>query len=153
MSNPLRKRDVIVGVLVGTLFIGLSPSRVRAFSSGPAKLAGVATMTPADGGGITITFPPLPNAFVAGGLATWTACNPPGAGSCPYVVVMGQASNASAYSPTTDCTYLNVLHKRQTQFEVQHKRCSDGSVVSLTGNVQLNWAIFKCAASSALACQ
>src|SRR5207245_11265543 len=49
MNNPRRKQRLVVGMLVGTLAIGLPPSRVHAFSAGPAKFAGVATMVPADG--------------------------------------------------------------------------------------------------------
>ena len=150
MNDPLRKQHLIVGVLVGTLFIGLLPSSVHAFTAGPAVRCGVATF-PAGNDGITVTFPSLPNSLVQGGAATWTTCN---AGeSCPYVVVMGEASNAAGYSGTTDATWFNVLKKVQTQFQVQHKRSSDGLPLVLTGDVQLNWCIFKCAAGSSKACQ
>jgi len=152
MNNPRRKQRLVVGMLVGALAIGLPPSRVHAFSAGPAKFAGVATMTPADGGGITVTFPSLPNGWMAGTGTDWATCTT--ALSCPYVVVMGEASNASGYQAgTPDCTYFNVLHKVRTQFEVQHKKCSDGSIVSTTGNVQLNWAVFRCVANAVGACQ
>jgi hypothetical protein len=42
-----------------------------------------------------------------------------------YAVVV-QATNTAGYSPTSDCTYFNPLHKRADVFEVQHKSCDDG---------------------------
>ena len=144
MHNLFRGKKLVVGVLVGTLCVGLLPIGVQAFTAGPAIRAGVATF-PNGSGGITVTFAALPNSVLLSA-TTWTICN--GNQSCPYVVVMGEAANAGGYQAgTPDCTYFNVLHKTQTSFEVQHKKCSDGSIVQLTDDVQLNWAIFKAASN------
>ncbi len=74
--------------------------------------------------GITITFlTPLPSANYS---------------------VSVQATNTAGYSPTTDCTYFNVLHKTANGFDVQHKRCNDGVPLALTVGTPLDWiAIIK----------
>ena len=55
-----------------------------------------------------------------------------------YSVVV-QPTNTAGYSPTTACTYFNVLKKTPTQFQVQHKRCNDGVPVPLDVAVSLDW--------------
>jgi hypothetical protein len=57
-----------------------------------------------------------------------------------YAVVV-QTTNTAGYSPTSDCTYFNPLHKRTDGFEVQHKRCDDGVPVKLDTGVSLNWIV------------
>lgn len=52
-----------------------------------------------------------------------------------------QATNTSGYSPTTECTYFNVLKKTATNFQVQHKTCIDGTPIALDKNVSLNWIV------------
>lgn len=80
--------------------------------------AGTASFT-AGSAGIVITFSaPMPTA--------------------KYSVVV-QATNTAGYSPTADCTYFNVLKKTQTNFQVQHKRCDNGTPVALDTNVSLDW--------------
>ena len=60
--------------------------------------------------------------------------------STAYSVVV-QETNTAGYSPTSDCTYFNPLHKRVDGFEVQHKRCDDGVPVQLDVNVSLDWIV------------
>ena len=55
-----------------------------------------------------------------------------------YVVVLTQ-SNDGGYSPTTNCTYLNVLNKNRNGFEIQHKECASGTPQDVTTNLQLGW--------------
>jgi hypothetical protein len=50
-----------------------------------------------------------------------------------------QQTNTAGYSPTTVCTYFNVLHKTANGFDVQHKRCDDGVPVALDVGVSLDW--------------
>ena len=50
-----------------------------------------------------------------------------------------QPTNTAGYSPTTVCTYFNVLKKTATQFQVQHKRCDNGVPVALDTAVSLDW--------------
>ena len=84
--------------------------------------AGTASF-PAGQDGINITFSsPLPNTN--------------------YAVVV-QPTNTAGYSPTSDCTYFNPLHKRVDGFEVQHKRCDDGVPVALDINVSLDWIVLR----------
>jgi hypothetical protein len=55
--------------------------------------------------------------------------------------VFVQETNTAGYSPISDCTYFNPLHKRADGFEVQHKRCNDGVPVKLDVNVSLDWMV------------
>jgi hypothetical protein len=55
-----------------------------------------------------------------------------------YSVVV-QPTNTAGYSPISQCTYFNVLKKTTTNFQVQHKRCDDGTPVPLDVNVSLDW--------------
>lgn len=50
-----------------------------------------------------------------------------------------QPTNTAGYSPTTVCTYFNVLNKTATSFQVQHKRCDNGVPVPLDTAVSLDW--------------
>jgi hypothetical protein len=50
-----------------------------------------------------------------------------------------QPTNTSGYSPTTVCTYFNVLNKTATSFQVQHKRCDNGVPVALDAAITLDW--------------
>jgi hypothetical protein len=96
-----------------------------AFSVAPAQAqqvvgyrAGTAPFT-AGSAGIVITFSvPMPTA--------------------KYSVVV-QPTNTAGYSPIAQCTYFNVLKKTTTNFQVQHKRCDDGTPVNLDVNVSLDW--------------
>ena len=55
-----------------------------------------------------------------------------------YSVVV-QPTNTAGYSPTSVCTYFNVLKKTDTKFEVQHKRCDNGLPLTLDTAVSLDW--------------
>jgi hypothetical protein len=48
----------------------------------------------------------------------------------PYTVVV-QATNTAGYSPSSECTYFNVLKETPTKFEVQHKTFKDGKPLAL----------------------
>jgi hypothetical protein len=52
-----------------------------------------------------------------------------------------QPTNTGGYSTTSQCTYLNVLKKTTTQFQVQHKTCDTGTPIQLDTNITLNWII------------
>lgn len=60
--------------------------------------------------------------------------------STKYAVVV-QATNTAGYSTTSVCTYFNPLHKRADGFEVQHKKCDDGTPVKLDTSVSLNYIV------------
>ena len=55
-----------------------------------------------------------------------------------YAVVVQQV-NTAGYSTTKDCTYFNVLKLTTTGFQVQHKRCDDGTPVPTDVNITLQW--------------
>lgn len=57
-----------------------------------------------------------------------------------YAVTV-QQTNTAGYSPTSVCTYFNVLNKTTTGFQVQHKRCDDGVPVNLDVGVSLDWIV------------
>jgi hypothetical protein len=84
----------------------------------PAK-AGF-TSFPAGEAGIYITFP-----------VAWPAGT--------QYVVSAQETNAGGFTPGSDCTYFNVLKLTDTNFQIQHKRCKDGTPVALTTNVTIGW--------------
>ena len=50
-----------------------------------------------------------------------------------------QPRDTAGYSPTSVCTYFNVLHKTVNGFDVQHKRCDDGVPVPLDFVLGLDW--------------
>ena len=50
-----------------------------------------------------------------------------------------QPTNTAGYSTTKDCTYFNVLHLTVNGFDVQHKRCDDGTPVATDENITLEW--------------
>jgi hypothetical protein len=56
-----------------------------------------------------------------------------------HVVVVVQQTNDGAYSPTSACTYLNVLKITSTNFQVQHKGCSDGVPYPVTSDLEVRW--------------
>ena len=56
-----------------------------------------------------------------------------------HVNVFVQQTNDGAYSPTPDCTYLNVLKITSTDFQVQHKGCSDGVPYPVTTPLEIRW--------------
>ena len=58
----------------------------------------------------------------------------------PYTVVV-QPTNTAGYSPSSDCTYFNVLKETATKFEVQHKTCKDGTPLALDTGVTLKWIL------------
>lgn len=127
MENALSKAHLAVGVLVSALLASLSPAAVHAACPLGVLKSGVATM-PTGTAGISVPF-----TNTSGFLAPLpSACT-------QYVVVLTQ-SNDGAYSPTPNCTYLNVLDKTTTGFEVQHKGCADGIPYNVTGAaLEFNW--------------
>ena len=108
----MQKLCVVAASAAVILFAGLAEAQIGDYRAGTSPfLVGQA--------GISITFTtPLPSA--------------------DYSVVV-QATNTSGYSPTTVCTYFNVLHKTSSGFSVQHKRCNDGVPVALDAGVSLDW--------------
>ena len=76
--------------------------------------------------------------WTAGQAGITVTLTPPVA--APYSVVV-QPTNTAGYSPTSECTYFNVLKETPTKFEVQHKTCKDGTPVPLDGNVTLKWIL------------
>lgn len=107
------KIKTLLALLVGSS-VAMSANATNEVRAGVAPfLAGQA--------GIYITLPtPMPN------------------GNYSAVV---NATNTSGYSPTTECTYFNVLKKTATNFQVQHKTCIDGVPIPLDKNVSLNWIV------------
>jgi hypothetical protein len=59
------------------------------------------------------------------------------AGTKHSVVI--QQGNAAGYSPTSVCTYFNVLKTTDSKFEIQHKRCDDGTPVPLDDTATIFW--------------
>ena len=57
-----------------------------------------------------------------------------------YAVVV-QPTDTAGYSTTTECTYFNVLKKTKTNFQVQHKTCSNGDPLPLDVGVNLSWIV------------
>lgn len=53
--------------------------------------------------------------------------------------VFVQPTNTAGYSPTSDCTYFNPLHKTVNGFDVQHKECATGTPRKLIAGVSLEW--------------
>jgi hypothetical protein len=115
----LKKLHVVAVVFAVTLLAGHTAARAQ---TGTYR-AGTSPFN-AGQAGIFVTFvSPLPSANYS---------------------VSVQATNTGGYSPTTECTYFNVLHKTANGFDVQHKRCSDGVPLALTVGVSLDWiAIIK----------
>jgi hypothetical protein len=103
--------------------IGIGPTTAppdcdRSFNFPSAAAYTTGACSPA---GITVFFnPPMP--------------------STQYVVTV-QEVNTAGYSPTSDCTYWNVLNRTTTSFQVQHKRCLDGVPESVDVSVNLNWML------------
>jgi hypothetical protein len=110
----VRKRNLWAAVVVITL------SSLGAASQAQAQIyrAGTAAFN-AGQAGIVITF-----------------VNP--LASADYSVSV-QPTNTGGFSGTTACTYFNVLHKTNTGFDVQHKRCSDGVPIPLVVGTPLDW--------------
>jgi hypothetical protein len=80
------------------------------------------------------------NTKVAGNCGIFVKFNPPLPAAClKHVVVAVQQTNDGAYSPTTACTYLNVLKITSTNFQVQHKGCNDGVPYPVTSNLEIGW--------------
>jgi hypothetical protein len=113
-------------LLLGTLITGLLASAAYGQEAalcpkGKVLRAGVASFSVGDAG-IFVTFtPPLPPACLN------------------HVVVVVQQTNDGAYSPTSACTYLNVLKITSTNFQVQHKGCSDGIPYPATSDLEIRW--------------
>jgi hypothetical protein len=99
----------------------ISVSSASAQGSNPPGLCKAGTAGFAIGqAGITINYP-----------VPWPA-------NTVYSAVV-QPTNTAGYSPTTVCTYFNVLNKTATSFQVQHKRCDNGVPVPLDVAVSLDW--------------
>lgn len=79
------------------------------------------------------------DAFLAGQAGIYITLDTPMPNGNYSAVV--NATNTSGYSPTTECTYFNVLKKTATNFQVQHKTCIDGVPIPLDKNVSLNWVV------------
>lgn len=77
-------------------------------------------------------------AFAIGQAGIYVNYPTPWPATVKYSVVV-QPTNTAGYSPTTVCTYFNVLKKTPTQFQVQHKRCDDGVPVALDTAISLDW--------------
>lgn len=50
-----------------------------------------------------------------------------------------QVRDSQAFSPSEDATYFNVLKKTESNFQLQHKTRENGTPLSLTGQVQIDW--------------
>ena len=78
--------------------------------------------------------------FLVGQAGIYVTFSPPLPAAClNHVVVVVQQTNDGAYSPTTDCTYLNVLKIKSRNFQVQHKGCSDGVPYPVTSDLEVRW--------------
>jgi hypothetical protein len=107
--------------MIVSALVVMAAASVGAQGSNPPGLCKAGTAAFAVGqAGITINYP-----------VAWPA-------NAPYSVVV-QPTNTAGYSPTTVCTYFNVLHKSATLFQVQHKRCDNGVPVPLDVAVSLDW--------------
>jgi hypothetical protein len=111
----------LFSVLVSIVIVPHAAEAQTAPASNPPGLckAGLAVFA-AGQAGIFVNFP-----------APWPA-------NVTYRVTV-QQTNTSGYSPTTACTYFNVLKKTSTQFQVQHKLCDTGVPVPLAVNVSMDW--------------
>jgi hypothetical protein len=67
--------------------------------------------------------------------------SPPVSG--PNAQVFVQTAAASGYSPVSECTYFNVLKVTATQFEVQHKKCKDGTPVKTDAPFSMLFLVVK----------
>jgi hypothetical protein len=116
MNTKFATRFILVAALVV-----LATVSAGAQGSNPPGLCKAGTAAFVIGqAGITINYP-----------VAWPA-------NTAYSVVV-QPTNTAGYSPTTVCTYFNVLNKTATTFQVQHKRCDNGVPVPLDVNVSLDW--------------
>jgi hypothetical protein len=119
MANPRgsRKLFAIAASLAVIILLAISLALAQA-QQVVGYRAGTNTFV-APGAGITVTFSaPMP--------------------TDKYSVIL-QPNNTSGYSTTPNCTYFNVLKKTKAGFQVQHKRCDTGAVVSLKVNVPIDW--------------
>lgn len=113
-------------LLVSTLLAGILTNAAYAQEPSPCPKgkvlrAGVADFSVSQAG-IFVTFSPsLPAACLN------------------HVVVVVQQTNDGAYSPTSACTYLNVLKITSTNFQIQHKGCSDGVPYPVTSDLEVGW--------------
>jgi hypothetical protein len=116
----------LAALLVSTLLTGILTNAAyaqdrSACPQGTVLRAGVADFSGGQAG-IYVTFsPPLPAACLN------------------HVVVVVQQTNDGAYSPTSACTYLNVLKIKSRNFQVQHKGCSDGVPYPVTSDLEVRW--------------
>jgi hypothetical protein len=76
--------------------------------------------------------------FLAGQAGIYIPLDPPVPQKYSVVV---QATNTAGYSPTSECTYFNVLKEKPHEFQVQHKTCKDGTPIPLDTNVTLKWVL------------
>jgi hypothetical protein len=78
--------------------------------------------------------------FLVGQAGIYVTFSPPLPAAClNHVVVVVQQTNDGAYSPTSACTYLNVLKIKSRNFQVQHKGCSDGVPYPVTSDLEVRW--------------
>lgn len=61
----------------------------------------------------------------------------------PNASVVVNPGNTAGYSPSSECTYFNVLKVTPTQFEVQHKTCKDGTPIKTDTAITLIWILVK----------
>lgn len=105
-----------------------------------AALTATMTVGIADAQTGTVGYRAGVNAFKVGQAGIYVTLSKP-MPNANYAAVV-QPTNTGGYSPTKDCTYFNVLKKTTANFQVQHKRCDDGTPVALDTNVSLNWIVW-----------
>ena len=74
------------------------------------------------------------------GLAGITVKFAPPMSNTNYSVLVG-ATHAAGYSPTSECTYFNVLNEALDSFQVQHKTCKDGRPIPIDDPLTLQFII------------
>lgn len=123
--SQLNSRNALAGVAALTILLTAVLSTVGRTApplTSPIIISGIAGF-PVGSAGININFP--------------AGAKIPGAN---YAVVV-QPTNTAGYSPVSECTYFNPLHKRDDGFEVQHKTCLNGTPEALDVSVSLNWIV------------
>ena len=114
-------KRILFVVVVSVIVVCMGAADASAQGSNPSGLCKAGTAAFAIGqAGITVTY-----------TVPWPA-------NTRYAVVV-QPTNTAGPSPVSVCTYLNVLKKTDTKFEVQHKRCDNGVPVPLDTAISLDW--------------
>jgi hypothetical protein len=63
--------------------------------------------------------------------------------SGPNSPISVQPAATAGYSPTSECTYFNVLKVTASDFQVQHKTCKDGTPIQTDDTITLFWILVK----------